>query len=182
MENYQRQVASFQRWIHTDSELVTRTGLSSPSAASSFSTISAVVSTSRSIKEEAQFQEKLAEHVKNIFACFIRAFSPETALTIVTYGIYPFLLETWVERNLSEPAREFYQQIDIEVFRYVWEYLLKHPQTSSITVIGHPYENYEIHMYATVRNQVLKDGKNLCRNVIYIVLRPSKSCGCCTIL
>jgi DICT domain-containing protein len=109
METYQQQLAAFQHIIHVDSELVSRTAASP---------------TSRALKEEAEFQKKLAEHVKNIFACFVKTFTPEEALKLNTYGFYPSLLESWVERNLSDTIRGYNQQIDIEVFKYVWDYVL----------------------------------------------------------
>lgn len=177
METYQQQLAAFQHIIHVDSALVVRTIASPPPLKVRF-----IAPTSRALREEAEFQKKLAEHVKNIFACFVKAFTSEEALKLNTYGFYPSLLESWVERNLSDTVHGYNQQIDIEVFKYVWGYVLKNPQTSTINASDHPYNGFEIHMYATMHRDRLENSKYPCKNVIHIVIKPSNNSGCCVIL
>lgn len=173
--SYLEKLIHFQNKVHIEAELLShRTDLAS---------LKLPETEERENSELDEFQVRIGVCIKDIFECFVREFKPDVSSYLDIIGIYPYLLETWVERSIGEYNLPNHKQIDMAVFRYAWKWLSTTELSMKICDQLHPCYGYDIQMYAGVRSHSTDiSSNNPHRHVIKIIMVAPLGTGCCIIL
>jgi hypothetical protein len=124
-----------------------------------------------------KFHAKVEEHVTKMFKDMVDAFNGDIASTVLTGGIFPHLLETWIDHKFGDALPEYNIEFNKDVFNHICNWIKDHPQSYTIKDKNHPFCGHSIKMYSDLRyNSLIDDNRG--QRVVKIVLGPlvKKSC------
>lgn len=118
-----------------------------------------------------KFHAKVGEHVVKMFSHIIEAFNGDVASTVLTGGIFPHLLETWIDHKFGDVMPEYSIEFNKDSFTHIWYWIKDHPQMHHIKEKNHPFFGHIIKMYSDIRYNSFVD-ENRGQRVVKITLGP----------